>query len=92
MASRWTVAVAGMFIALAPLARAADLTVAQVRAALVADHPANFAHRSLAGLDLSGFDLSGADLHGADLSGADTHGADFSGANLSGVRGLSGAR
>jgi uncharacterized protein YjbI with pentapeptide repeats len=75
---------------LSPSAEAASLSVAQVRAALAAatpDHPADFAGKSLEGLDLSGFNLSGADLRGANLHetkllGAKLVGADLEGANL----------
>jgi uncharacterized protein YjbI with pentapeptide repeats len=72
-----------------PGAPAAQLTPAQVRAALAAatsGHKPSFAGQSLAGLDLSHFDLSGADLSGADLRTTKLVGAKLVGANLSGAQ------
>lgn len=71
-----------------PGASAAQLTEAQVRAALAAatpGHKPSFAGRSLSGLDLSHFDLSGVDLSGADLRRTRLVDAKLVGANLSGA-------
>jgi uncharacterized protein YjbI with pentapeptide repeats len=69
---------------------AADLTRAEVSAALMAatpERPADLAGKSLEGLDLSDLDfrrakLAGVNLYGAKLVGADLTGTDLSGAIL----------
>ena len=82
------------------LVRPPDLTRAEVVSALNAsteDHPADFSHRDLSGLDLSALNFKRANLKNCravgtnfsrdsmfavDLSGAAAHGANFSGALL----------
>ena len=70
-------------------AAAADLSVAEVRAAL--EHatpslPANLSGKDLRELDLSGLDFSHANLAHADLFGAKLVGANLSGADLRSAR------
>lgn len=68
--------------------RPADLTAAQVRAALAAatpEHKADFSGKSLRELDLSGADLAGANLSGVNLFGTKLDGANLTGANLTGA-------
>lgn len=69
---------------------AAEVSRNDVAAALAearaAGHPADFAGRSLRGLDLSSLDLSSADLSGADLSDADLRRTKLAGAKLVGAR------
>ena len=66
----------------------ADLTGEQVRDALAhatADHPADFAGKSLEKLDLSKLNFTGAKLAGANLFGTNLTEANFTDADLSGA-------
>ena len=66
----------------------ADLTGDQVRDTLAhatADHPADFAGKSLEKLDLSKLNFTGAKLAGANLFGANMSDANFTDADLSGA-------